>query len=435
MSRLGAARELARPTAYGIAVRAAGLFLGLLASIFLARMLAAEDLGVYQGVLSSSIIIGGLAAALAERPAARRIAAIEDRESDELPTEIASAHVLVGLALSALVFALVTASFLPGVPHATRVTLRVLALVAPAMAIQSLRQWIALPLRGVAASLGPEQIAQPIVFVGLVGIVASRTTLGPFETLLIYSFACWLVWLVGSWRSGLLAQLREGARAIPRGLGLRPRLREGRPFLLLSAVGVLPIYATVPMVAALLGAGDAGRLAIALQLTGLIGIPLQISSLAIMPQSATLHRDNATEALGALVRSASTISFALGLGLAGLLLVSAGTILSLLGPSFAATSELIPLLVLGQLVNATLGPNGPTLQMVGLERTAARIEAATTVVRLAAVAVAAATGNILGVALAITVTTMLRNLLLSTTLYRQVGIITLPQFPHRRDRH
>jgi len=404
-------------------------------TIFLARLLAAEDLGVYQGVLSISVIIGGLAAALAERPASRRIAAIKEKDSAELPTAIASAHILVALALLAIVFSLVVVSLLPGVPHATRVTLRVVSLVAPALAIQSLRQWIALPLRGVAASLGPEQIAQPIVFVGLAGIVATSTILGPFETLLIYSCACWLVWLVASWRSGLLVHLRDGARARSHGPGLRSCLREGRPFLLLTAVGVLPIYATVPLVAALLGAADAGRLAIALQLTGLVVVPLQITSLAVMPQIARLHRDSDMGAVAALVRTASTISLALGLGLAALLLISANTILGTLGPSFAATSDLIPVLVLGQLINAAFGPNGPTLQMVGLERTAAWIETAATLLRLGAVAFAAAAGNVLGVALAITVTTMLRNLLLSTTLFRQAGIITLPQFPHRRDRH
>ena len=121
-----------------------------------------------------------------------------------------------------------------------------------------------------------------------------------------------------------------------------------------------------------------------------------------------------------------------GLGLAVLLLVSLDTIVGVLGPSFAPMSDLVPVLVFGQLVNAALGPNGPTLQMIGLERDAAWVETASTVVRLVAVALAAAFGSIFGVAIAVTVTTILRNLLLSATLHRRVGILTLPQLPRHR---
>jgi len=90
-------------------------------------------------------------------------------------------------------------------------------------------------------------------------------------------------------------------------------------------------------------------------------------------------------------------------------------------------------LVVGQLINATLGPNGPTLQMIGLEREAAWVESAATVVRLSAVALAASEGSIVGVAFAIMATSTLRNVLLSTMLYRRAGILTLPQVPRRRD--
>ena len=72
------------------------------------------------------------------------------------------------------------------------------------------------------------------------------------------------------------------------------------------------------------------------------------------------------------------------------------------------------------------------MQMIGLERPAAWVETVATVFRLVAVALAAWMGNIVGVAFAITVSTTLRNLLLSTVLYRRAGILTLPRLPPRR---
>ena len=109
--------------------------------------------------------------------------------------------------------------------------------------------------------------------------------------------------------------------------------------------------------------------------------------------------------------------------------------MALMGPSFAATSNLVPILVIGQLVNAALGPNGPTMQMMGLERDVVWVETAATILRLLAVVVAAQAGSIVGVAFAITVTTALRNMVLSTALYRRTGILTLPQVPrHAHER-
>ena len=425
-------QSLAQSTAYGIAVRATGMASGLVVAVFLARNLEAEDLGAYQGVLSICIILGGLAASTAERPASRRIAALDDHDRTGLPAEIGVAHLVVGTAMFAIVVVLLLASLAPGVPEATRVTMRLAALVAPGVAVLSLRQWIALPLQGVAASLGPEQIAQPIAFLGLAGLVAFHAGLGPAEALVIYAFVGWVVWVVASWRSGLLALVRAGLRTLPSRADMRQRFSEGRPFVLLTTVGVLPVYAIVPLVATLHGLADAGRLAIAVQLTVLVAVPLQIVSLAIMPRCARLHRDDDIRGLDTLVRTASTISFVAGLGLAALLLVSLDSIVGVLGPSFAPISDLVPVLVFGQLINAALGPNGPTLQMIGLERDAAWVETASTVVRLVAVALAAAFGSIFTVAIAITATTILRNLLLSATLHRRVGILTLPQLRRRR---
>lgn len=431
--------SLARSSASGVVVRAVGMALGLAVSIFLARSLAAGDLGAYQGVLSICIILGGLASATAERPATRRIAALDPADRPGVADEVATAHTLVAASTLAIVLTLAIGSVIPGVSGAARATLLIAALVTPGIAILLLRQWIALPLQGVAASLAPEQIAQPLLFLGAGAVVAHRSGLGPFQALALYSLAGWIVWVAASRRSGLLSLLWAGLRARPEGRRhrqhLRDRFDEGRPFVLMTAVGLLPIYATVPIVGALLELPDAGRLSIALQLSGLVVLPLQIVSLSTMPRCAALHRDGDTDGIDALVRHAATLSTLGGVALTAVLLVGMDALLELLGPTFASAGELIAILVIGQLVNAALGPNGPTLQMMGFERDVVWVEASSTVIRLAAVAWAASAGDIVGVAFAIAMTTALRNVLLTATLYRRTGILSLPQAPHRRAAH
>jgi O-antigen/teichoic acid export membrane protein len=436
MNGIDAGRWLAKSAGGGAIVRALGLAIGLAVSIFLARTLGATDLGVYQGILSVGLICASLAAATAAIPSSRRIAALDDKESPQLPREVVRAHLVVGIAVVALVVALLVLSLIPGLTENVRVTLRLSALVTPGMAILSLRQWIALPLQGVASSIFPEQVSQPLVFLGVAGIVAYRAGLAPVEALVIYAVVCWVVWVVASMRSGLLRLLRVGLGQQPFVPSLRRNFHEGRHFVLLAAGGVLPVYATIPITAALMNPTDAGLLAVGLQLTGLISIPLQILSLAIMPECVRMFRDGDTGGLNTLVRTACSVSFAAAVLIAALLLGLLDTILGVFGPSFASASTIVPVpvLALGQVVNATLGPNGPTLQMVGAEREVGIIETVVTVVRLSAVALAAIGGSILWVAIAIAATTILRNLLLSAVLYRKTAILTLPQLPLSRGR-
>lgn len=426
MSGAEVSRWLARPSGSGAVVRATGLGLGLVVAVFLARTLGAQDLGVYQAVLSIAVILGSLTAATAERPAARDVAALDADERDEVGYVVARAHMVVALALVVIVALTLAISFLPVVAESLRGTLRLAALIAPGLALLSLRQWLALPLQGVAKSLFPEQVAQPVLFLALAGLVAYQAGLVPTSALLCYALVVWIVWLIASYRSGILGLLREGLRQKPWVPGLATGMRDGRHFVLLTAGTVLPVYATVPLVAALLNPTDAGLLAISLQLTGLVAVPLQVVSLAMMPHCVRLYRSGDSAGLNTLVRAACSISAAAAVVLAVVLLLSLDTILTMLGPSFAAAGPLVPVLVIGQLVNATLGPNGPTLQMIGAEREVGWIEALVTVVRLAAVALAAIAGSVFAVAVVVTLTVILRNLMLSITLHRKTAILTLP---------
>lgn len=425
------ARSLARPTASGVAVRAAGMALGFAVAVFLARTLGAEDLGAYQSTLSICIILASLTAASTERPATRLIAALPADGRQELEREVGLSHLVVGLGVVAIEVVLLAASLAPAIPETARSSLRIAALVVPVLAVLSLRQWIALALRDVAVALGPEQIGLPVAFLALAGLTASVHGLSATAALVAYAGAGALVWTVSSWRLGLFPLIGEGLRPLPSAPIVRERFRDGRPFVLLTVISLLSTYATVPIVAVLAGLDDAGQLAVALQFAFLVLLPLQIVSLTIMPRIARLHRAGDDQGVGTLVRKACTVSLTGGLGLAAVLVLFSDRILGMLGPSFAGTSEILPILVVGQIFSAGLGPNSPTLQMIGQERGAARAESVAMIVRVVAVTATAFTGNIVGVALALTGTNMLRNALLSAELYRRTGILTLPSLPTR----
>lgn len=418
---------LARSAVRGLLVRSVGLALGFVSAAVLARTLGAEGLGAYQGTLALGVIGGGLAAAITERPTTRRLATLDPVVGKPtVAAEIQVAHVAAGLAVIAVVLGLLVASVVPGVPDAWRAALRVAALITPGAALLSLRQWIALPLRGVAASIAPEQIAAPILFLVLLGAVSTRFLVRAEVVAVLYALATMVVWIVAAWRLGVLAAIRRARRPTRWLPVLVDRVREGRPFVGLTTWGLLPVYATIPIVAALGDVADAGRFAVAQQVAGLVGVPLQIVSLAAMPRCARLHAEGDDVGLAKVVRLACGLSLGLG-GLCALVLaIGIEPILAVFGPGFAAAAQLVAVLVAGQLVNAALGPNGPTLQMIGREHDARRIEAATTVVRLVAVAVAASAGSAVAVAGVVAATTVARNVALTVTLHHRSGILALP---------
>ena len=100
------------------------------------------------------------------------------------------------------------------------------------------------------------------------------------------------------------AGLRQGSpwRAVP------SRLLEGWPFFSSAAVRVLSLHAAVPLVAVLLGSVGAGRLAIGLQLTAMVALPLTIINLTIMPRSARTEAGRASGSRAVAARRMSASS-------------------------------------------------------------------------------------------------------------------------------
>jgi O-antigen/teichoic acid export membrane protein len=425
-------RSLIKPTLSGGAVRAAGVAFSFGVGLFVARTLGPEQLGAYQATLSVSIILAAIGIAGTAQPSMRRIAALTDGEGMGISREVALAHVQTGVALLVIEVALLSGAAFAGASDATQSLLLHVAMLIPGLALLSLRQWIALPVQGTAGSLAPEQIGLPVVFALLVLLVAGPAGLAASEALVMYALACGLVWLVTAWQSGLLALLFRGLQPGPAVADLPARFRVGRPFVILALVDMLSTYTVVPLVAGLLNLESAGQLAMATQFAMLVGLPLQVISLTIMSQCIQLHRDHDVGGLESLVRTAATLSFGLSAVLAIGLYLFFDVVLGVVGPGFGQSGQLLPILIVGQLINAVTGPNGPTLWVVGRESDVVRVQSVAAILHLGAVAGAAYSGSVVGVAVAVVAASAIRNVLMSLVLYRRVGVVLLPYVPFRR---
>lgn len=425
-------RSLIKPALSGGAVRAVGVVFSLGLGLFLARTLGPEQLGAYQATLSVSIILGAIGIAGTAQPSVRRIATLTGGDEAALAREVALAHLQTGVALMAIEVALLAGAVIAGASGPTRSLLLHAALVVPGLALLSLRQWIALPLKGAAWSLAPEQIGLPIVIAVLVLLVAGPDGLAASAALVMYAMACGLVWLVTGWRSGLLALLLRGLRPSPAVADLRARFGAGRPFVILAIVDMLSQYTAVPLVAGLLNLESAGQLAIATQFATFVGLPLQVISLTVIPRCVQLHRDRDLVGLETLVRAVSALSFVLSASLAIGLGLFFDVVLDVVGPGFGQSGQLLPIVIIGQLINAASGPNGSTLWAIGRERDVVRVQSVATTLHLAAVAGAAFSGSVVGVALAMVASNAIRNVMMSVVLYRRVGVVLLPFVRFRR---
>jgi O-antigen/teichoic acid export membrane protein len=123
-------------------------------------------------------------------------------------------------------------------------------------------------------------------------------------------------------------------------------------------------------------AGDAGRFALAFNLALLVQLPLVAITVYFGPKASELHSRGRSDALQELLSRATLLAFVGAALLAIPPLLLAEPLLRLFGADFTTAAPLVRLLVLGQLLAAAAGPQLALMTMTGHERAAAALIAA-----------------------------------------------------------
>jgi O-antigen/teichoic acid export membrane protein len=156
-----------------------------------------------------------------------------------------------------------------------------------------------------------------------------------------------------------------------------------------------------------------------------LGAPTVLVNGVIFPVLARLHAQKDHARLQTLVTRSARAQFAGTLLLSAPLLLAGKPLLTLVfGAQYAPATLPMGILLLGLIVNTAFGPNAPLLNMTGLERRVTRALIVAMVMTTISVAVLGRIYGALGTAIAILISQLTWNLLVSSDAKRLLGINT-----------
>ena len=228
--------------------------------------------------------------------------------------------------------------------------------------------------------------------------------------------------LFGLWRSLMLTRSTEKALDVPFGALLRTSL----PLWLTTIAMNIADWYCLATAAAALGVYEAGLFRIAFQ----IGTALSFSAMGLYnvftSQISAAIAVEDYQRVARLARSATRLCTVLLLPLVAVLFVGGELLLGLIGPEFKAATDLLRVLLVGQLVYVSTGPAGLVLAMSGHERLNLAISSSVTAGLLIVAPIAAHLYGLYGLAMASACVPIVGNLANVFFVYRtnRINVIT-----------
>jgi O-antigen/teichoic acid export membrane protein len=292
--------------------------------------------------------------------------------------------------------------------------------LVPLWALMALQLALVQGTRRIALAYGPSEVMRPALAILLGGAVFLTVgRLDPLPALACFGAAILATLAVQD------GALRHAFRAVPRvrapaasGEWLRvalPLLVANGCFMVLQRVDGL-------VIGAFHGARAAGLYESASRTTVLATSVLLAVSAIAAPTIGALHARGDRAAVERVARTAARWMLLPSLAIAAALVVFAGPILSLWGPDFAGASTALRILVVGQLVNAAVGPVGYLLSLTGHERRVARVYAVAAALDVVLCLVLVPPLGMTGAAIATSATTVLWNLWMFVLVQKHLGI-------------
>ena len=415
------------PALAAAGLRAAGLLLGALATILVARLLQPDRFGDFAFVMSLVTIVS-VPPTIGLRQVLAREAAYATAHGDQARLSALwlwalrwSGGITVLLACLLALWALTTQG-----RSDLRLPLLAGALVLLLLPMPQLFAGVVQGLGRVATSLLPEALVRPGVLLTLIGLIwATSGQVPPAVTtlLLAVALAVALEAVVGAILFRRATGLRpfwarDRATDLPRGALALSALSFGA----IASVHLINNNLDVVMLGLLTGERETGLYRAATVLSELVAFGLGVVNFVILPRIAGLHARADREGLQKLVTtSARIIAVMAALGLAVLLLAGGPILSGLFGAEFAQARGALIILAFGQLANALFGPVALVLNMTGHERlTLVGVSIAVVLNAVLNLALIPRYG-IEGAAIASASALILWNVVLALLLKRQVG--------------
>lgn len=411
-----------------LAVSAAGVALGVVANLVLARSLGTRGYGAYSWAL---VVVSGLAVAAAaglDVLIIREAAVLNSRRAEPLlrgTWRTAQQMSLIAgamLALATVVIALAAHDALPGgLLGPLLVGAPALPLIALGLLQQGLAQGLHRPLAGLLAW----SVLRQVILLTAVLVALEAGSLAPAGAMVLALLATALTAAVGAFT---LRRLLGRGAATPPPSGWT---RQARPMALANVVTVFDAQLGLIALGVLNGPRSAGLFAAATQATVGFVLVRNAGFRPLAPLMAVMHDIGDSARLQALLTRATRWVAAITLAGAIALIAAAHPLLSLFGPGFGGAAHVLALLAIAHVVNAFVAFNGTVLNVAGYQSQTARAAATALLVHAGALSLLVPLVGVDGAGIAALVDVTVRNILCSHAVRAELGLTTAALAPPR----
>ncbi len=358
---------LAKNAATILALQTVGVTLTYLAQIFLARWMGKTEYGLYEYVISWSLVLAIPASLGLPRAVLRFISEYRVRQEwGELRGLILSSWqltagvgLLLCLAATEIIALLDRHESFPYAP-----VLLIGVWLVPLQALIQLQEDMARGVDNIPLAYGPSKVLWPLLVLGS-GFFLLHQNLGLTGTSMIRMALLTLLIIVVFQVSYLWFKFDREIGDVKPIYKSRQWLLVALPLLLDRTFEVLLTQTDILMVGSLVGAGAVGIYSAAAKTALWANFVLQSLNLVASPAYAILYAKGDREGLQKVVGTVTLWIFAPSVAISISLVIFAQPILSVFGPEFVAAQWALKILIIGQLVDVLCGSVGNLMVMTG----------------------------------------------------------------------
>lgn len=416
-------REVLLGAATALPLRALGAGIGFALNILLARLLGADDMGIYLLALTVTSVASTISTLGVGNVLVRHTAAEAERGNFTELKAVARAGTRLSLACAIALTVLLAAAapwiceFILDKPELTR-PLQWMALTIIPQTQMRLHAQLLRGLKKIALSQMLRNVDVPfltLIFIALLGGAYGATgAVWSFVTanLITAMAAAWL------WRRAAgPGEIGESA------LGVRDLLRSGLPMLQANLMAIALSPLTTLLLGAMSSSASVAIFAVAFRTALLMRFALMAVNAIVAPVFAALHGNSDGAALSSTSRRSSLLVTLGSLPMLFCFIVFPRWTMGLFGPEFADGADMLRILAIGQFTTVISGAVPYLLMMSGNERkwrnTTLTSGVVCLVLNLFLIPAYGATGAAISVAIAFVV----RSLLGSLQVYQCLGIL------------
>lgn len=416
---------LAKETTIALIIKVIGLSLTYLLQIFLAQWMGKTEYGIYEFVMSCSLLLAIPAGLGLPHTVLRLIPEYRVKQDWQrlygvirgswLFTIVASLG-LVAIAITSIITLNHFHPFVYATPLLFGMGLVLL------QALQSLQEETARAMEDIPLAFVPSQIVFPLLVLGSGFLLLQRHE--DLTCLHLIGIATFMFLVIVGFQLGLLWQKLNHQFVVPDSPVYAYREWLGIAIVLLiqqASSGILSQTDTV-MIGSLIGPESAGIYNAAVKTSLWTSFVLQIVNMVAAPMFTTLYTKGDMAGLQKVVSCVTIWIFYPTIAIAFCLMTFTQPILSLFGSGFIAADWSLKILVLGQLVNALCGSVGYLMIMTGHQNQSFRVIFFSALLNVVLNAILIPVFGIVGAAIATSFTMIVWNVWLSVLVVKYIGV-------------